>query len=87
MSRPHCDIAEITKGLTPEQRHAICGVSSGGLFNPAARGALVLPLKADRGVLNRSIIDLGLAKYSSFGVALTPKGKNVRDRLLQEASQ
>lgn len=73
--------AQIADALTAEQRQAICKVSSGWPIIPSARGVWILPPCSDRGALNRSIVELGLARYSSFGPALTKAGKDVREYL------
>jgi hypothetical protein len=39
---------------------------------------MVLPLQSDGGKLSRSLVDLGIAGFSSRGAALNKAGKAVR---------
>jgi hypothetical protein len=61
--------------LTAEQRAAIIDAI------PVARGLVVLPIYPDRGKLSRSLVDMGLAGWSSRGAALTKAGKELRAKL------
>jgi hypothetical protein len=69
---------EIVAVLNDAQRRQVLGAMEADNSN----GILVLPLVSDGGALNRSLVDLGIAGYSSRGAALNRLGKDVR-RLLK----
>ena len=70
-------IDQIIAGMSEAQKLAVRNAS------PARSNfrVLVLPLYSDRGAMSRSLVNLGLAGFSSYGAALVKKGKAVRDAL------
>jgi hypothetical protein len=70
---------EIARGLTKAQREAVLAATQ----VQGVAGLLVLPVYRDGGALNRSLVELDLAGYSSRGIALKKLGKQVR-AILQE---
>jgi hypothetical protein len=69
--------------LDPDQVQALLAAEKAtGLAG--SKGVMILPLASDGGKLNKSLVELGLAGYSSIGAALTKAGKAERKRLQNE---
>jgi len=77
------DPAQIARSLSEAQRRAIRGAARAiGSRN----NIMVLPLYRDAGALAKSLVNIGLAGYSSRGAVLTKLGKSVLAELEKMAT-
>ena len=73
---------QLARGTAPHLNQAQIGsiLDAERVFH-RTRGVFVLPLQSDAGKLNRSLVELGLARWSGVGPVLTRAGEGLREKL------